>query len=213
MHRTPEREWVWRQCTQALAVLLVLTACGRDRTPQLPRLASDAKILAYGDSLTAGTGASPETSYPAQLQRIVGRSVINGGVPGETTTGGLERLGAALDEHEPQLVILCLGGNDMLHQQDRAQMRANLRTMIEQIRARGLPLVLLGVPEPKLIGLSSEPMYAELAREFRLPLEDNVLSLVLSDRQLKADQIHANEKGYRLIAEAVAALLRKTGAV
>lgn len=195
-----------------LVLLGLLAACGERGVP-VQALAPDAVILAFGDSLTHGTGARRDQSYPTVLAEMTGRTVVTDAVPGETTAAAESRLIPALEKHEPALLILCLGGNDMLRKQDRSLMYRRLENMVAQARSYGAQVLLLGVPEPKLLGLKAEPGYAELATRLKVPLENLIIAEVLSDSDLKSDPIHPNAEGYRKIAETIAARLRKDGAI
>ena len=193
-----------------LFALFLLAAC--DRAPTLPKLSPHDVIVAFGDSLTHGTGASDDTAYPAVLASLTGRTVINAGVPGDTTSSGLQRLPEVLAEHKPRLVLLCLGGNDMLRKQPEASTENNLRLLVQTIRASGANVVLIGVPEPKLFG-GAPDFYTRIADEMKLPLEREIFNDVLKDNRLKSDPIHANAAGYRQVAERLAAFLKETGAL
>lgn len=193
-----------------IIVLLLTIACSK--TPQLPPLAADATILAFGDSLTAGTGAAEAESYPAVLARLTGRKVINAGLPGEVSASGLQRLPELLRQERPQLIILCHGGNDLLGHLGQQQLAENLRGMLRLAREQGIPVLLLAVPSPDFT-LTPPPLYAELAKEFAAPLESKALKQILAKSRLKADHIHPNAAGYALLAEAVLQLLKKSGAL
>jgi lysophospholipase L1-like esterase len=195
-----------------VVALLVLFLAACDRAPTLPKLSSHDVIVAFGDSLTHGTGASSDAAYPAVLATLTGRTVINAGMPGDTTSTGLQRLPAVLEEHKPRLVLLCLGGNDMLRKHPEAATENNLRLLVQTIRASGAEVVLIGVPEPKLFG-GAPDYYARVAEEMQLPLEDDVFNDVLKDNRLKSDAIHANATGYRVVAERLAEFLREAGAL
>jgi acyl-CoA thioesterase I len=197
-------------CGALPGLALMLAGCG-DK-PRLPRLASDAVLLAFGDSLTYGTGAREEESYPAQLAALIGRPVVRAGVPGEVSASGLARLPATLDEHQPRLLLLCHGGNDFLQRRSKSAAAENVRAMIRLAQDRGVAVVLIGTPEPG-ITVTPPAFYAEIARAFGIPYEGDVLGKVLKDASLKADQVHPNARGYRVIAERVAEVLRKAGAV
>lgn len=194
-----------------LAVALLLSACG-EKPPQIPKLGAGDVIVAFGDSLTYGTGAGADEAYPKVLSALIGREVVGAGVPGEMTADGLQRLPEVLDEHKPRLLLLCLGGNDMLKKVEPATTESNLRAMVRLARDRSIAVVLIGVPEPAIFG-GTAAYYSKLAQEFRLPLENNVLHEVLFDNGLKSDPIHPNARGYRRVAEAIADLLRRAGAV
>ena len=207
---THRREKAWLAALAGALLLALLSACGQKA--KLPPLAPDAVVVAFGDSLTYGTGAREEESYPAQLARLLGRKVVREGVPGEVSAAGLKRLPEVLEEHRPRLLILCHGGNDFLQRLPKAQAAENVRAMIRFARDRGIDVVLIGTPEP---GFTVTPpdFYGEIAKEFRIPYEGDVLGKVLRDASLKSDQVHPNAQGYRLIAERVAELLRKSGAI
>lgn len=193
-------------------VLLAILLAGCSPQPELPRVAPDATILAFGDSLTYGSGAKKDEAYPAVLSRLTGFEVINGGIPGEVTTAGLARLPGILDEIQPQLMILCHGGNDMLRQQDLNVAADNLRSMIRLAQQQGISVILLAVPRPGIF-LTPPGFYEQVAEEMGVPIESEVLPDILSTRSLKSDRIHPNRDGYRVMAEAVIQLMKETGAI
>lgn len=193
-------------------VILSLAGCG-DKTPQLTKLPTNAVIVAFGDSLTYGTGAKDHEAYPAQLEILTGFEVINEGNPGELSTDGRKRLPGVLDEYQPQLLILCHGGNDMLRKRSIQNLADNLIAMINEARSRGTQVVLLGVPEPALFLLESASVYEEVAGKEGIPIEKSSLPEILSDNDFKSDTIHPNAAGYRKLAEAISRLLKKAGAI
>jgi lysophospholipase L1-like esterase len=199
----------WRHALVWCAVL-ALAACGD--APKVSRLAPDAAVLAFGDSLTYGTGAAEAESYPAQLEQLISRKVVRAGVPGEVSAQALARLPAALDEHQPRLVVLCIGGNDFLRNLGQAQVAANVRAMVRLAKEKGADVLLLGTPEKGLL-VSPPKFYSEIAAELRIPYEGKVIGEILRDSSLKSDPIHPNARGYRLMAERIAALMRSAGAI
>ena len=194
------------------AWILCLVLAGCTPPPELEPLAADAVVLAFGDSLTFGTGAAPDESYPEVLSGLIGRTVVNAGVPGEVSTDGLLRLPALLDREQPALLLLCHGGNDQLQRLDPARLADNLRAMIREARDRNIAVVLIAVPAPGL-SLRPLPLYAGIADEFGLAADLETVADILGDRALKSDYIHPNAAGYRRLALAVADLLRAAGAV
>jgi len=192
-------------------VILITSGCG-EKNSSLSALSSSSLILAYGDSLTYGYNVSRSESYPAKLEVLTGISVINSGVSGEVSAQGLKRLPKVLDEHHPQLVILCHGGNDLLRKMDPEEMESNIRGMIQLSLDRDIPVILLGVPKPGIF-LSSFDVYERIANSMNIIFIEDLISDVLRDKSLKSDSIHPNKKGYNIMAEEIYSLLSDKGAI
>ncbi|HRE16919.1 MAG TPA: arylesterase [Rhodocyclaceae bacterium] len=192
----------------------LLAACGKPQ--RLPTVAAGASVLAFGDSVTFGTGASPGEGWPARLAEATGWNIHNAGIPGDTAQNGKSRLPALLDEHQPALVIVEIGGNDFLRRRPPNAVKEDLREIIRTARQTGAQVVLVGVPELSLLAavarrLSDSPIYEALAEEEKIALIPDVFSEVLAKPELCADQIHPNAQGYRQMAEGMHARLRELG--
>jgi lysophospholipase L1-like esterase len=201
----------FRSALAGAGLALVLSACGDDG-PALEPLSPGATILAFGDSLTYGTGARDGESYPEVLAGLSGHPVVNAGVPGEVTAAGLRRLPGVLADVAPALVILCHGGNDMLQKRRHEEAAENLSRMVRLIRESGAQVVLLGVPRFGLI-LDTADFYHQVAEAEQVPMEADALATIISDNDLKADTVHPNARGYSRLAEAVQSLLQSHGAL
>lgn len=198
-----------------LIVVLVLLACAEKYPPQ-PTITQGSTVLILGDSLSFGTGAKPEEAYPTLLEKTTGWHIVNAGIPGDTTSGGLQRLPDLLETHQPKLLLIELGGNDLLRQVSVKQVEENLKSIIAQAKALGVPVALVAIPEispfmAAVGNLSDHPLYAGVAEEMQVPLVTDVFSDVLSKRDLKSDQIHPNAEGYAVVASGMRKALKALG--
>lgn len=201
-----------------LIVPLLVTLFWYSAPAQVSSSAPDTRprIVAFGDSLTAGLGVPAEASYPAQLQRRLDAlgyayRVINAGVSGDTTAGGVRRVPWILN-NKPALVILELGANDGLRGLSVDQTTHNLREIIERLREAGVTIVLAGMKLPPNYGhdyiTRFEAIYPSLAKEYHLPLIPFFLEGVGGSQSLnQADGIHPTQKGYELVVEQVLKVL------
>ena len=188
----------------ALFTAFLLTAC--TSPPPLPKLPNDAVIVAFGDSLTLGTGA--HKGYPERLADIIKRPVINAGIRGETSASAKKRLPQIIKQHAPDLLIICTGGNDFLRKISGTE--ENLRDIVIAAQTANIAVVLIAVPKLSIFP-TNHPLYEKVANDYQLWMEDDILKTVLHDNSLKSDQVHPNDTGYAKIADAVTALLKKSG--
>lgn len=192
----------------AAGVAMLATGCGKPRVAPLP---AGTTVLALGDSLTYGTGATVATSYPAYLAATTRWNVVNGGVPGDTAQQGCDRLQPLLAEHRPALVLVFLGGNDILRMHAGSALTEGLARCVREASAAKTQLVLLAVPTFGLTGFSDSPLFEDFAKRSSVPIVSPGLGALLRDESLRADAIHLNADGYRALAANVANELRRLG--
>ena len=183
---------------RALPLLLLLAAC----RPDVPNLDSPGRtIVCLGDSITAGVGSGPGEAYPELLAARLGTEVINAGVSGETAAQGLARVDAVLAE-KPWLVVVELGGNDILRQVPPEQTERSLRQILDRLLSARVVPVLVAIDAP--FGGGYREIYGRLGDEYHVPVVEDAVGEILRDRSLKSDTIHPNAQGQKVLAEAVA---------
>ncbi len=192
-------------------IIIILFSLQKKEEDFIMPLNTEHTILAFGDSLTYGYGASYTESYPALLSSLSGRKVINAGINGATSDEGLRRLPELLDDKSIQLMILCFGGNDILKNQSMKALKNNLKKMVSMAREKEVETLLVSVPNISLFGLSPLALYEEVSEEENIPLLNGVLADILSQPALKNDQIHPNALGYKLMADKIYESLVENG--
>jgi len=195
-----------RRLVAVLALVIFAAACSPRGYTNLPPRAGQSWI-AFGDSLTAGTGAEAGQDYPALLGRQLGIPIANLGRPGDTTADAQRRLDGVLSASDPRVVLLCLGGNDGLQRVPVADTVHHLGAIVDRCHGHGAFVVLIGIRSASLVDRYAKP-FRRLARRKRVLYIPDLLAGVIGRPSLMADTIHPNEAGYRKIADRLAAELR-----
>ena len=196
----------------ALLLLIGLSACSKPETA----LPANSTVLILGDSLTQGVGASSaQTNYPALLKQQTQWNIINGGVSGNTSAQALARLPELLQQHQPKLVIISIGGNDFLQRLSNSDTQANIAQSIALSQQSGAQVLLVAVPELTLAAAVGHPndhaMYAQLAQSHQVHLLEDAWSDVLADDTLRSDAVHANDAGYQVFSKLLVKRLQHIG--
>ena len=177
-------------------------------SPRVARPTHGTTVVAFGDSLVAGRGASNGKDFVAVLAQRTGIPIVNAGRSGDTTGSALARLDNDVLAHDPRIVIVLLGGNDFLRRIPVEQAFDNLGTIVERIRGRGAAVILVGVS----VGLLGDPYaarYEALAQRTSSGLVPGILDGVIGHANLMADAIHPNDSGYAIVADRVEPVLRE----
>lgn len=194
------------------AATVGITGCGSE--PTQTALPEGSTVVALGDSLTYGYGANDETAYPTVLAELSKWNVVNAGVNGDTSADVLYRVNKVV-QHNPDLVLLGVGGNDVLQRIAPDTTRANIIATIDTLQFKNIDVVLIAEPylsTSALFGKASDnPLYKDIAESEGVPLYSDGWSTVLSDDALKSDKIHANAAGYRQFAEGLHNYLKDEG--
>lgn len=195
-----------------LSATISVTGCGSE--PTQTALPAGSTVVALGDSLTYGYGANPKAAYPTVLAELSKWNVVNAGVNGDTSADVLTRVNE-ITEQNPDLVLLGVGGNDVLQRIAPDTTRANIIATIDTLQSNNIDVVLIAEPHlstSALFGKASDnPLYEDIAETESIPLYSDGWSTVLSDDALKSDKIHANAAGYRQFAEGLHDYLKNEG--
>lgn len=169
---------------------------------------SGTNVIAFGDSLTRGTGAPPGKDYPSRLSQMAGVPIVNAGVPGETSADAIRRVQRDVLQRDPRIVIVLLGGNDMLQRISHDQTAANVRRIVREIQQSGALVLLVGIDGPMLMGgLNSE--LKRVAHDEGAVFVSDILDGIIDNPRLKSDEVHPNAAGYEMMAERIYRVLRR----
>ncbi len=188
----------------AIFISLYIMFMGKTEIKNMPL--KEGSVVAFGDSLVAGVGASKERDLVSLLSQKIVEPIINLGVSGETTTGGLARISEVLDVN-PRVVIVLLGGNDFLRKVPRATTFSNLEEIVAKIQDSGSAVMLLGV-RGGLLSDNADSLYEDLARKTGAAYVPDVLDGLFADSRYMSDSIHPNDAGYAKIADRVYPVLK-----
>jgi acyl-CoA hydrolase len=192
----------------------LLAGCGK--SAKLSAIPPGKTVLAFGDSVTFGTGAASGEDWPSLLALKTGWKVVNAGVSGDTAENGKGRIQALLTAYNPALVVIEIGGNDFLRRKPSKRVKEDIRVIIQTVLRFGAQAALVSVPELSLLGVlagrpSDSDIYEELAREEGVPFVPDVFSDTLARPELRADKIHPNALGYEYMATGIYTRLQKVG--